>query len=287
MASRHLLAVFIFFSGLFLFAQNSFSQTKNEEKHIEVSLRMMGHRILLSVGDSVSRVLPIEKEQNQYKIKFDADFEFDAGLMVSVIDSVVKETKLADQYIVDFVECENKQTFYSFEFNEVDSLNVLPCRTRGQEKACYVVLFTILDEFSSNEIVNKASETDSSLVLLFAFIAVTFLILLLYFLRKKRKINPNLVSIGKYQFDTRNMELVFDKKTIELTSKEADLLFLLHDSINVTVERDDILKSVWGDEGDYIGRTLDVYISKLRKKLEEDLEVKIVNIRGVGYKLVV
>ena len=65
MVSRHLLAVFILFSGLFLYAQNSFSQSKNEEKHIEVSLRMMGHRILLSVGDSVSRVLPIEKELNQ------------------------------------------------------------------------------------------------------------------------------------------------------------------------------------------------------------------------------
>jgi DNA-binding response OmpR family regulator len=46
------------------------------------------------------------------------------------------------------------------------------------------------------------------------------------------------------------------------------------------------LNKVWGDEGDYIGRTLDVFISKLRKKLEADSSIKIVNIRGVGYKLV-
>ena len=188
---------------------------------------------------------------------------------------------------MEFISCENEQTIYSFEFSNIDSLDIVPCRTRDQEKACYAVLFTILDEFPSNEIVEKNSETDSSLILLFIFIALTFLTLLLYFLRKKSRINPNLVAIGKYQFDTRNMELLFEKKKIELTSKEADLLFLLHDSINVTVERDDILKSVWGDEGDYIGRTLDVYISKLRKKLEDDLKVKIVNIRGVGYKLVV
>jgi DNA-binding response OmpR family regulator len=53
------------------------------------------------------------------------------------------------------------------------------------------------------------------------------------------------------------------------------------------VERDEILNKVWGDDGDYVGRTLDVFISKLRKKLEADACVKIVNIRGVGYKLVV
>jgi DNA-binding response OmpR family regulator len=71
-----------------------------------------------------------------------------------------------------------------------------------------------------------------------------------------------------------------------LTSKEADLLILLHNSVNTGIEREVILNEVWGDEGDYVGRTLDVFISKLRKKLEGDSSVKIVNIRGVGYKLV-
>jgi DNA-binding response OmpR family regulator len=53
-----------------------------------------------------------------------------------------------------------------------------------------------------------------------------------------------------------------------------------------TVERDYLLRTVWGDEGNYIGRTLDVFISKLRKKLEDDASVKIINVRGVGYKLI-
>ena len=79
-----------------------------------------------------------------------------------------------------------------------------------------------------------------------------------------------MISIGKYKFDKNNMELSFGDKTIELTSKEADLLFLLHNSANSTIERENILKKVWGDEGAYVGRTLDVFISKLRKKLEDD-----------------
>ena len=64
------------------------------------------------------------------------------------------------------------------------------------------------------------------------------------------------------------------------------MLLLLYHAVNTTVEREVILKDIWADDGDYIGRTLDVFISKLRKKLEDDTNVKIVNIRGIGYKLV-
>jgi DNA-binding response OmpR family regulator len=92
--------------------------------------------------------------------------------------------------------------------------------------------------------------------------------------------------LGEYYFDKRNTELIIEQQRIELTSKEADLLLLLYNAANTTVERGVILNKVWGDEGDYIGRTLDVFISKLRKKLEFDSKVKIVNIRGIGYKLV-
>ncbi len=99
-------------------------------------------------------------------------------------------------------------------------------------------------------------------------------------------VNPNLINLGKYRFDKLNSELIIEEQRIELTSKESDLLLLLYEMVNATVEREVLLNKVWGDEGDYIGRTLDVFISKLRKKLEFDTNVKIVNVRGVGYKLV-
>lgn len=99
--------------------------------------------------------------------------------------------------------------------------------------------------------------------------------------------DPDLITIGDYQFNKRNMTLSHQDASIELTSKEADLLFLLYNSSNKTLERENILNVVWGDDGDYTGRTLDVFISKLRKKLVADSSLKIVNIRGVGYKFVV
>ena len=83
------------------------------------------------------------------------------------------------------------------------------------------------------------------------------------------------------------MTLTLINNTIELTSKESELLSLLYESVNHTVDRETILNKVWGDEGDYVGRTLDVYISKLRKKLENDSSIQLKNIRGVGYKLII
>jgi DNA-binding response OmpR family regulator len=105
--------------------------------------------------------------------------------------------------------------------------------------------------------------------------------------KSKTSVDQNIISIGQYRFNKRKMELWFEDQRVELTSKECDLLQLLCDSTNNTVERETILKMVWGDDGDYVGRTLDVFISKLRKKLEGDSNIKIANIRGVGYKLVI
>ena len=121
-----------------------------------------------------------------------------------------------------------------------------------------------------------------------AFVIFLIAFIPFYYFRVKNNENdnPDLIAIGASRFDKKNMALSIADKRIELSHKEADLLSLLHSSANNPIDREVILKQVWGDQGHYVGRTLDVFISKLRKKLEADSTVKIVNIRGVGYKLV-
>jgi DNA-binding response OmpR family regulator len=127
----------------------------------------------------------------------------------------------------------------------------------------------------------------------FLYILLTLILLGLGYVYWKSKrtvpvaINSNLIQFGDYKFDKRNMLLFRNDEKTDLTSKEADLLLLLYTAVNEVVERDVILNSVWGDEGDYVGRTLDVFISKLRKKIAADEKLKIVNIRGIGYKFIV
>ncbi len=259
-----------------------YSQEAQSDQHIEVSLRMIGHQILLNSGDSTSRVLPIEKINNSYKIRFESDFEFQPEELVQTVNQVMQKAKLDSGYIVEVKECETEAIVYAYEMITWEGKDLIPCSSRDVPKSCYTLLFTLLQPQE------QASQNNSQLIY-FLLSIIALLLVSIYFFRRKRgkaKRNPNLIVLGDYTFDKLNTELLFDKERIELTSKEADLLILLHDAVNTTIEREVILKRVWGDEGDYVGRTLDVFISKLRKKLEADSKIKIVNIRGVGYKLV-
>ncbi|MFA6456950.1 MAG: winged helix-turn-helix domain-containing protein, partial [Bacteroidota bacterium] len=94
--------------------------------------------------------------------------------------------------------------------------------------------------------------------------------------------------IGKFRFDVRKSTLkINEKKTIRLTAKESELLAVLCGAINNVVEREWILTSVWNNDSYYSARSMDVYISKLRKYLTIDPKISIINIRGKGYKLLV
>lgn len=280
----------------FSFADDHKSSSKKEQ-HVEVSMRMIGHQVLLSLGDSTSRVLPIEKEGEQYKVRFENDFAFNPETVAQTIDSVIQATQIASSYIVSFESCELQQVVHSYEVGISEEMNVLACATRDQPKACYNLLITILEPsmVESKPVLTASAGNNQTnkymvLAILLVFVLLPMIIAPLLLNRKtkpKTIIEENVTSIGLYKFNKRSMELILGEEKIELTSKECDLLQLLCDSTNNTVERETILKMVWGDEGDYVGRTLDVFISKLRKKLEGDSNVRIANIRGVGYKLIV
>lgn len=91
-------------------------------------------------------------------------------------------------------------------------------------------------------------------------------------------------SIGNYQFDYPNLQLVCDGYEETLTQKEADLLKLLNEHRNSVVKRSFILETIWGKDDYFLGRSLDVFISRLRKYLSLDERIKIENIHGVGFK---
>ena len=86
-------------------------------------------------------------------------------------------------------------------------------------------------------------------------------------------------------FDAEARKLLINGKTIDLTKTETRVLRIFALSPNAPIERSRLQKEIWEDEGVIVGRSLDMFISKLRKKLESDTDVKIVVIRGKGYKL--
>lgn len=271
------------------------AQTSVEDKHLEVALRMVGHQVLLLSGDSLSRVLPIVRTDNHYKIAFTSDLSVNPEDLVSIVDSVMNKADINERYILEVSQCDSNKVVYSFEMNDRQDKAIVPCRSRDLPKACYDLTITFFDDATAlsgpHAITKERSENDhssSSLWVFFSLAAVMVPIAVAAWRRQKRSGNdPTTIKLGQYHFDRKNAILIMKEQRTELTAKEADLLILLYESGNDTVKREEILQRVWEDEGDYIGRTLDVYVSKLRKKLQADPGIKIVNVRGVGYKLVI
>ena len=94
------------------------------------------------------------------------------------------------------------------------------------------------------------------------------------------------LNLGNYLFDSSNLMLSLGDDSRQLTQREADLLRYFAVRPNEVLKRADILKAIWGDDDYFLGRSLDVFISRLRKYLKDDPEVKLENIHGVGFRLV-
>lgn len=106
-------------------------------------------------------------------------------------------------------------------------------------------------------------------------------------LDKPKSASPQLFELGQYRFDSRKFELYFGGNVQKLTSREADLLLLFCENMEETLTKQTLLLKVWQDDSFINSRSLDVFVSKLRKYLKNDPMVHIINIRGVGYKLMV
>ena len=105
--------------------------------------------------------------------------------------------------------------------------------------------------------------------------------------RGKKSKEVSVYKIGKFTFDTQKQLLDLDGKQTKLTTKESELLSLLCAHANEILQRDFALKTIWIDDNYFNARSMDVYITKLRKHLKEDPSVEIINIHGKGYKLIV
>ena len=108
------------------------------------------------------------------------------------------------------------------------------------------------------------------------------------FLRRSKMVQgpvPTYLTIGNYLLDHKNLSLKFGDESRNLTQKEGDLLKLFIENKNEVVRRSFILESLWGEDDYFLGRSLDVFISRLRKYLAEDSRIKIENIHSVGFKM--
>jgi DNA-binding response OmpR family regulator len=295
------------------------TQPATDQATKKLVIRQIGHQLLLQAGDSSSRILPVEERANkEYLIRFSAPFTFVPATLVATVRRLVAANGLPSSYLVEVIHCApSAEVIFGFRIYKDSARDVVPCLGRRQEKACYYIRirFTetgaaVMDPFSSG---------------LLAAILVGLLFRVLY-IRKRRtgdkagnmpalgtstgitmdspgpqNIQPDQppsaikqevpaptgIAIGNLLFFRESQQLVGGSSIILLTAKEAKLLHVFANAQQEVIDRDQLMKEVWEDEGVIVGRSLDMFVSKLRKKLQADPRVSILNVHGKGYKLVI
>jgi len=263
----------------------AFSMTGNDDFDFarrEVLLRQIGHEILLQSGDSTSRVLPVKKiAENEYQISFENAFTFQPDFLVKTTQRLLAKDPLASDYVVNVLNCANASVAYGYAISKNKKDDIVACIGRKQPIACYMINI----KFKPTGITTTKHEYFLASLLSLAFIGFIFLRSV-----KPRRALPDsqptgMFTLGSMSFDTEARKLMINGKTIELTRTETRILRIFALSPNEAIERSRLQKEIWEDEGVIVGRSLDIFISKLRKKMEFDPNIKIVAIRGKGYKL--
>ena len=248
----------------------------------EVLLRRIGHELLLQSGDSTSRVLPVKKiSENEYQIRFEDELTFQPDSLVNTTLRLLAKDPLASDYVVNVLNCGNSSVAYGYAISKNKKDDIVACLGRVQPRACYMINV----KFKSTGIyITKNGYFLGSL----PFLAIFGFIFLRSFKPGKALTKPqdaDLLTLGTVLFDLKYRKLIINGKTIDLTGTETRVLRIFALSPNETIERSRLQKEIWEDEGVIVGRSLDMFISKLRKKLEFDPNINIVVIRGKGYKL--
>nr|WP_315211394.1 winged helix-turn-helix domain-containing protein [uncultured Flavobacterium sp.] len=248
----------------------------------EVLLRRIGHEILLQSGDSTSRVLPVKKiAENEYQISFENELTFQTDSLVNTTQRLLAKDPFANDYVVNVLNCGNSSVAYGYAISKNKKDDIVACIGRRQPVACYMINI----KFKPNSINTTTNKYFLGGLSLLAFVGFVFL----------RSVKPKnhlpkddhnqIFTFGSVVFDAQKRQLLINKETIDLTGTETRLLLIFALSPNETIERSRLQKELWEDEGVIVGRSLDMFISKLRKKLELDPNSNIVVIRNKGYKL--
>ncbi len=251
----------------------------------EILFRKLGHEILLNSGDSTSRVLPVKKiAANEYLITFEKEFIFQPDSLVDIVKRVLIKSGLPENYIVRVLNCNGSDVEFGYMiFGEAQGQKI-PCSGRKQPKGCYAINLKFKDEILTTTEKNYLTGSIPFLgflgLLIFSSAATKKL-------KLTRQEKNGQLKLGSAIFDVAEKQLYINDTTVGLTDKENKILFMLAVAPNIVIERNQLQKEIWEDEGVIVGRSLDVFISKLRKKLEADPAIQLVNVHGRGYKLVI
>ncbi len=279
--------IYIYFTLASILLLGSFISYFNSDENdfserVKVSLRSVGNQLLLSNNDSTSLVLPIrEIGSYKYQLSFQNNLSFEPSDLTTIIKNSFDKSSLPSFYRIAILRCSDGEVAYSYEIKNHSEKDIIPCKGRVLPNTCYTV---------DVKFTNKTEQLLNKYAFLLIFLILGFTVFLDFLFSKNKhthssSFSKNAITIGSFGFYPDQHKLIREAVEITLSKKECELLAIFADSPNQIIKRDELSKKVWEDNGVFVGRSLDTYISKLRKKLKEDSSIKITNVHGVGYSL--
>lgn len=276
------LVLIIILSSIWMLSNPEKNNEDFSEK-VKIALRDVGNQLLLANQDSTSLVLPVVAlEKSKYELSFQQKLSLEPDSLVSIIKRSLKKLALPENYRVEVIQCADEEVAYSYEMLYAEEKSIVPCKGRVLPESCYEVEVRFIE---------KKASLFSKKIVLYILVFIAFILLFEFLLHKRKQAvitegrNEEYDKIGSFKFYFEQNKLVKESIEISLSKKECELLAIFVANPNQIIKRDELTKKVWEDHGVFVGRSLDTYISKLRKKLKADDAIKLTNVHGVGYKL--
>lgn len=269
-------------------ASSSTSRSYSDEK-VNLALRRTAHLLLTEAGDSTSKIPPVHQiESGQWLLRLEQPFSYER--LPALLQESFQMHDIQEYYNVMVLRCDDGELTlgYSSREREQNKDAGEACLGREREDVCCDL------KISFPDLLSEQNDFQYLKWLTALALGAAGALALQYLIRRKRKPLPetdtasageNLIVFGKSKLDISNQTLYSGSNVHKLTYREAKLLQLFANRPNQLLERQFILENVWADEGILVGRSVDVFVSRLRKLLRDDPAVAIAAVHGVGYRL--
>jgi hypothetical protein len=256
---------------------------------INLALRRTADQLLRAVGDTSTRILPVEQtNERTWRVFVNQSFEY--KYLAPILQASLDQYEIKQPYQVTVRECETSVIDLGYHQKDLLKDSIIPCGTRVMPEGCHYIEVT----FTGPKSVKSFWAGNNKFIFALIFLLLIGGVITWWQLNRRRAktLDTTLngheakwIPFGQSSLHVSSPILNSGGIRHQLTYREAKLLRLFATHPGELLERDQILQQVWEDEGVQVTRSVDVFISRLRKKLVADPSIGIVAVHGVGYKL--
>lgn len=256
---------------------------------VNLALRRTAHLLLQAAGDSTSNIPPVERTAlHTWLIRLERNFDYNH--LPALLEASLKQHQITNSYDVSVVSCLDNTILLGYNQADLAPDQSVPCQAREMDSLCNNLQVSFLVPAKPRQTLPLAGWIISAVLA-----AVLYFLGLKYWKPAIESEKPaslattnssnTWLTFGQSRLDVSNQRLECGQEKHHLTYREAKLLHLFAQHPNQVLERNTILEQVWADEGILVGRSVDMFVSRLRKLLRADESVQIVAIHGVGYRM--